>query len=408
MPSLLRARRESPASDPNAVVTGARGSGRRSLFGRLFRFFGPKPSGPTVADPNVYALLAFPSEAASRPEPVPIGDVATGPAPRSREPLGPGLVRPTLIVFAIVVVTGLTILAIRRYPLPQPTAAKPQVGNLTINTRPVASEVLVDGVGRGMTPLTLSLTSGAHTIVVRSGSDERVVPLTIAAGADVTHYFEMKAGEPVALLGRVSVATDPSGARVAVDGQPRGTSPLTVANLTAEEHKVTVTDETGSAERTVMVTAGGTASVLFSLSRVSGPVGGWLSISSPFDVDVLENEDVIGSSGASRIMLAAGRHNILLSNRTLGFQDARRIDVAAGKTTGIRVEPPKVSVNVNARPWAEITLDGTNVGQTPIANLPVSVGLHEMVFRHPQLGERKETVTVSAKGPNRIAVDLTR
>ena len=121
-----------------------------------------------------------------------------------------------------------------------------------------------------MTPLTLSLAPGAHTVVVRSGRDERVVPLTIAAGADVTHNFEMKAAEPVALLGRVSVATDPPGARVAVDGTPRGTSPLTVADLTAEEHKVTVTSEAGSAERTVMVTAGGTASVVFSLTKVVG------------------------------------------------------------------------------------------------------------------------------------------
>ena len=258
------------------------------------------------------------------------------------------------------------------------------------------------------TPLKLSLSPGAHTVVVRSGSDERVVPVTIAAGADITHNFEMKAAEPAAQLGRMSVATDPPGARVAVDGQPRGISPLTVDDLTADEHKVTVTNEAGSAERTVTVTAGGTASVVFSLSKAAGPVGGWLSISAPFDVDVFDNQDAIGSSGTSRIMLAAGRHNITLSNRTLGFEDVRRVDVVAGKTTAIRVEAPKASVSVNARPWADILLDGENVGQTPIANLPVTIGSHEIVFRHPQLGERKQTVSVSVKGPNRIAVDLTK
>jgi len=74
----------------------------------------------------------------------------------------------------------------------------------------------------------------------------------------------------------------------------------------------------------------------------------------------------------------------------------------------IRVDPPKATVSVNARPWAEILLDGTSVGQTPIANLLVTVGPHEMVFRHPQLAERKQTVVVTAKGPNRIAADLTK
>ena len=202
--------------------------------------------------------------------------------------------------------------------------------------------------------------------------------------------------------------TDPPGARVTVDGRPRGISPVTVADLTAEDHKVSVTNDAGSVERTVAVAAGGTASVMFSLPKVSGPVGGWLSISAPFDVEVVENDDVIGTSGTSRIMLAAGRHDIVLTNRSLGYQEARRIEVAAGKTMAIRVDPPKVSVSVNARPWAEIVLDGTSVGQTPIANLLVTVGPHEMVFRHPQLGERKQTIVVSAKGPNRIAADLTK
>ena len=98
----------------------------------------------------------------------------------------------------------------------------------------------------------------------------------------------------------------------------------------------------------------------------------------------------------------------MLTNRSLGYQESRKIDVTAGKTIAIRVDPPKASVSVNARPWAEIVLDGKSVGQTPIANLLVSVGSHEMVFRHPQLGERKQTVVVTAKGPNRMAVDFTK
>ena len=79
-----------------------------------------------------------------------------------------------------------------------------------------------------------------------------------------------------------------------------------------------------------------------------------------------------------------------------------------GQTVSIRVDAPKASVSVNARPWAEIIVDGANVGQTPIANIQITVGTHEMVFRHPQLGERRETIVVTAKGPNRIAADLTK
>ena len=313
-----------------------------------------------------------------------------------------------LIVGAIVVLAGLGVLAIRAFPVLPVTAEEPRTGNLTINTRPGESEVLVDGERRGTTPLTLALAPGAHTITVRNGSDERVVPLTIAAASEVTQYFEMRPAEPAVVVGRVSVVTDPPGARVAVDGQLRGISPVIVADLSPVEHRVTATTDAGSAEQSVTVTAGGTTSVMFSLPKVSGPVGGWLSIAAPFDVEVVERGDVIGTSGTSRIMLAAGRHDIMLTNPGLGYQEARRIDVMAGQTTAIRVEPPKVSVSVNARPWAEVMVDGTAIGQTPIANLLVTVGPHEIVFRHPQLAERRQTIMVTAKGPNRVAADLTR
>jgi eukaryotic-like serine/threonine-protein kinase len=372
----------------------------------------PQKTGDTnPANPN--ALLAFPSEAISRPEAVPIGDAAKRTAQKAATPatpatLSPKLVRMALIISAVAVVTAIGAVAFRRFPLLQMTAREPRPGNLTINTRPIDAEVLIDGTRRGTTPLTLSLAPGTHTITVRSAGDERIVPLTIASGAEVSHYFEMKPAEPAAVVGRVSVVTDPPGARVSVDGKARGTSPITVTDLAPADHKVTVTSETGSAERTITVTAGGTASVMFSLPKVSGPVGGWLAISAPFDVEVVEHDDVIGSGGTSKIMLAAGRHDITLLNRSLGYQEARKIDVTAGKTMSIKVDPPKVNISVNARPWADVSLDGASLGQTPISNLQVAVGTHEMVFRHPQLGERRQSVTVTAKGPNRIAADLTK
>jgi hypothetical protein len=38
----------------------------------------------------------------------------------------------------------------------------------------------------------------------------------------------------------------------------------------------------------------------------------------------------------------------------------------------------------------------------------VAVGTHQVVFRHPQLGEQRQSVDVKVTGPNRIAVDLTK
>lgn len=314
-----------------------------------------------------------------------------------------------MVFGAIVALGGLGALGAYRLHLITFPGLAPKDGKLTIETQPAGAEVLVDGQLRGTTPMTLALMPGSHTMTVRSDVDERVVPLSVAAGAQLSQYFELRAPEPApTVVGRMSILTDPAGARVSVDGKAVGSSPITALELTAAAHKVSVTSETGSAERTVTVEAGTTTSVVFSLPRVVAPLGGWLSVSAPFDVQIIESGDVIGSGGAAKIMLAGGQHDILLVNRTLDYQEPRRIEITPGKVTPIRVDPPKVMLSANARPWADVIVDGTSVGQTPIANLAVSIGTHQIVFRHPQLGERRENVVVSAKGPNRVAVDLTR
>jgi serine/threonine-protein kinase len=70
------------------------------------------------------------------------------------------------------------------------------------------------------------------------------------------------------------------------------------------------------------------------------------------------------------------------------------------------VELPEVLVNVNATPWAEVWIDGKHVGQTPLARVPVVIGTHEVVFRHPELGEKTVTALIRADVPNRLTADL--
>jgi hypothetical protein len=72
----------------------------------------------------------------------------------------------------------------------------------------------------------------------------------------------------------------------------------------------------------------------------------------------------------------------------------------------IEQEVPKVAVALNALPWAEVWIDGEKVGETPIGNLSLPLGTHDLVFRHPDLGERRQTLVVSLKNPARVSVDL--
>ena len=91
-----------------------------------------------------------------------------------------------------------------------------------------------------------------------------------------------------------------------------------------------------------------------------------------------------------------------------GCQEKRKVEFIAGKAATLHVEPPGVAISANARPCADVLLDRTNISQTPLANMLVTVGSHELVFSNLQFGERKRTVIVTASGLNRIAADLVR
>jgi len=408
MASSARDREESTSVSTAATVVDGAGEPKPRWIGTVGAMLRGRKSTQPSAESNANELFAFPSESAGitrRGTALPAGGRRTKVEPIPQPAFTSVAVA---VVLTAAVVIGSAFVWMRGVPPAAFRADAPRTGRVTLETQPVGSEVVVDGERRGTTPLTLALVPGAHTMTIRHGSDERVVPLTIAAGAEVTQYFEMKA-QPVEQFGWLSVITEPSGAKVTIDGHARGVSPLVVSDLSADVHSVTVASDGVSAERRIVVTPGATASVMFSLpSKAPGPLGGWVSVSSPFDIEVLENNDVVGSSRTSRIMLAAGRHDLLLANRGVGYQEARRVDVVAGKTITIRVDAPQASVSVNARPWAEVFVDGASIGQTPIANVLVAVGAHDVVFRNPQFGERTQTFLVTAKGPNRIATDLTK
>jgi hypothetical protein len=63
---------------------------------------------------------------------------------------------------------------------------------------------------------------------------------------------------------------------------------------------------------------------------------------------------------------------------------------------------------LNAQPWAEVWVDGEKKGETPIGNFSVPIGTHEVVFRHPELGERVVSTTVTVTTPARVIVDMRK
>ena len=313
-------------------------------FGWLSRLV-QRVTGSTASD---NALLEFESEAERESR------LAQSHAPERR------LWRTVVIAAALIAVAGI---GISRWPSVATRAADaPLAGalaSLAITTKPDGAQVVVDNVPRGTTPLALSVAAGAHTVTVRSGSIERTMTINAKEGSDIVRDIEFSSAPAVPAVSS-TVTTNTRGARDASD------------------------------------------------RRSAGVAAGWVQIAAPFEVQLIEGGEVIGTSATPRMMLTAGIHDLLIANRALEFQDARRIEVKNGETMRIGVEPQEVRVNINARPWAEVSVDGQPLGETPIANARILVGTRRVVFRHPELGERQETVVVTTRPGQRISIDLTK
>jgi hypothetical protein len=323
------------------------------------------------------------------------------------EPDDQGLARPrpwgriAAIAVAVLALAGGGALALNVFGRP---AAAPAMGALVVQSNPVGIAVFVDGVDRGRTPARVSLPPGSHILELRGRGVPRVIPLNVTPGGEVSQYLEF-AEAPVS--GQLAVQSEPTGAKVLVDGVARGTAPLTISELAPGDHVVELQADGQTARHTVSVRPGSTASLMIPIGSASaGPVSGWVAVKAPFSMEIRENGRLLGSTDTDRIMMAAGRHELEIVNAELSYRATRVVQVPPGKVASITVDLPQGVINLNASPWAEVWIDGKRVGETPIGNLAVAIGPHEIVFKHPQFGEKRHAVSVTLGAPVRLSVDM--
>jgi hypothetical protein len=289
-----------------------------------------------------------------------------------------------------------------------PGSGAPSTGALSITTRPAGVGVRIDGTPRGVTPLTLELTTGDHIIELVGRGSRREIPVTIRAGSESSHFLEMEAAPAGSTATELRIRTEPIGAAVTIDGKYVGQSPVSVGDLTPGQHTVVLKHEAGTATEQVLIEAGKAASLFVPLAQqVAGTTtAGWISVPAPVDVQLFEDGRLLGSSRIDRIMLPAGRHDIDIVNDALGFSQRHTVRVTEGQVTTVKLAWPTGTLAINAVPWAEAFVDSRPVGETPIGGIQVPIGQHEVVLRHPQLGERSVRVTVTSRETARVGVDL--
>jgi hypothetical protein len=225
---------------------------------------------------------------------------------------------------------------------PAPASVDARTGTLVIDSVPPGAQLLVDGDRHGVTPAHLVLEAGLHTVELRSRAGRKTLPVKITAGERQARHVMFRAVPRPAPVAAAASATDP----------------------------------------------------------------GWLIVDAPFDLDVSEGGASLGILKSGRLPLPPGRHELQLVNDALGFRQTCQVQIAAGHPTTLPVDVPFGRVHVNASPWAQVWIDGTQVGDTPLGDLSVPIGPHEFRFLNPQFGEKRYAGTVTLAEPLYLTVDM--
>ena len=282
-------------------------------------------------------------------------------------------------------------------------------GVLNVQSEPGNATVFIDGQASGTTPVSLTLPSGTHRLVLRRGELSQEISVTVAQNVSIVHHFTWPSQPGTsAATGSLRVTTEGAAGVVSVDKLRRGSTPLTVSNLTSGDHDVVVVRDGTMYHRTIRVEPGAAASLVIGGGTTAGPESGWLAARAAAPLQILEDGKLVGTTASERILMPAGEHIFEFSDAALGFEESRTVKIVAGRTQNVSIDLPEVPISINATPWAEAWLDGRSLGETPIGNLTTTIGSHEVVLRHPQFGERRITAVVTMKEAARVAADMRR
>jgi len=126
-------------------------------------------------------------------------------------------------------------------PTTIPTTTAPTTGSINVKSTPSGANVYLDGPKQGVTPITLNnIAEGSHAIV-----------LTMAGYSDYQTTVTVTRGQTISINpilspipgsnGTIEIQTNPSGAKVYLDGLNKGITPITLYNVAGGSHTVLLT-----------------------------------------------------------------------------------------------------------------------------------------------------------------------
>jgi hypothetical protein len=219
-----------------------------------------------------------------------------------------------------------------------------------------------------------------------------------AAPAVVAEVVETPSAD--AGYGELRVESIPDGARVVLDGREMGFTPLTLKDVPAGRRSLLLEGESGTLRRTVRVQAGERTVARYEIT------GGFLSVPSRIPLEIYDGTRKIGTSDEGHIGLAPGQYKVRLINKHYGFAEDAELTIKPGEVSTHQVMLPEGSLRVTTEAGAEIFVEGELVGVAPLAAFRVPIGAREVLVRHPELGERRQSVEIVLGQPVELGIML--
>jgi hypothetical protein len=198
--------------------------------------------------------------------------------------------------------------------------------------------------------------------------------------------------------GELRVESVPDGARVVLDGREVGFTPLTLKDVPAGRHALILEGDSGTLRRTVRVQADERTVARYEITA------GFLAVVSRIPVEIFDGTRKLGVSDGGHILLAPGQYTVKLVNAQFGYREDVEFTIRPGEVSTHTVMLPEGSLHITTEAGAEIFVEGELMGVAPLAAFRVAIGAREVLVRHPDLGERKQTVEVVQGQPVELSV----
>ena len=127
------------------------------------------------------------------------------------------------------------------------------------------------------------------------------------------------------------------------------------------------------------------------LPRVAPIQTGTLAVSSPTTVDIYMGDQLVGSAPTT-LVLPAGNQTVEYRHQDLRKTLTHVIRANETTTTMVTFDVP---LQINARPWAQVSIDGPqrrSLGQTPLSDVRVPIG-SLLIFENPNFPGKSYRVT---------------